>query len=254
MNNIPQIFNRRKIRQIRQRAAKDIGLHSFLADEVTERLRERLSDLQQKEFTAVLNVGGVSSNFAEHFNGSLIVNQDLAENMPEIGVAANEELLPYRDNSFDLVIGSLTLHLVNDFPGTLAQIRNILKKDGVFIASMLGGETLTELRQVMAEVEMEEMGGISPRVAPFSDVKTIGSILQRVGFADPVSDGEKIKVEYDNVLDLMHDLRGMGESSPMIKSGRPLTRSLIAKIDERYRAKFGGIIATFYVINITGHK
>jgi NADH dehydrogenase [ubiquinone] 1 alpha subcomplex assembly factor 5 len=259
MNKIPQIFNRKKVLLHRQRAS---GEHDFLVNEVASRMLERLDDMS-REFIAVLNIGAagnISHLLAKKAGVKLLVNQDLSQamlkNASGLKVLADEEKIPFAANSFDLVTSNLCLHLVNDLPGSLVQIRQLLKPDGLFIASMFGLDTLYELRQVMAEVEMESLSGMSPRIAPFTDVKTLGALAQRVGFALPVADGEVIQVSYTNVIELMHDLRGMGEASALVKSGRALTRDLIARIDGVYKDKFGdgegGIIATFNIINITG--
>ena len=123
---------------------------------------------------------------------------------------ADEEALPFGDAVFDLVVSALALQFVNDLPGTLVQIRRALKPDGLFLAALIGGETLTELRQSFAAAESEVEGGVSPRVAPFADLRDLGALLQRAGFALPVTDIDRVTVRYDFVFALMHDLRRMG--------------------------------------------
>ncbi|MCE3233437.1 MAG: putative SAM-dependent methyltransferase [Rickettsiaceae bacterium] len=262
MNNVPQIFNRKKILLHRQRASHSIKKHNFLINEVSGRILERLDDMS-RQFPSVLTISN-SSYLSEHLvkkiGVNLLVNQDLSFAMLQkttgLKVVADEETMPFAKSSFDLIISNLSLHLTNDLPGALVQINQILKPDGLFIASLYGLETLNELRQVMATIETEKTGGISPRISPFADVKTLGSLIQRTGYALPVADSEIIKVSYSNALELMHDLRGMGESNALIKTGRPLTRELISAIDSTYKQQFsdgeGGIIATFEIINITG--
>jgi NADH dehydrogenase [ubiquinone] 1 alpha subcomplex assembly factor 5 len=262
VNKVPEIFNRKKVQRHRQRASIVISEHDFLINEVAGRVLERLDDIS-REFESILNIGAIG-NISELLNRKsetkLLVNQDLSDGMLQkssgLKVVADEEKIPFANGSFDLVISNLCLHWVNDLPGALVQIRQLLKPDGLFIASMYGLDTLTELRQVMAEVEVAKLDGISPRVSPFTDVKTLGALAQRVGFALPVADSEVIKVSYNNIIELMHDLRGMGEANALCKSGRPLNRSLIAEMDAVYKQKFSdgenGIVATFNVINITG--
>ena len=172
-------------------------------------------------------------------------------------VAADEEVLPFADASLDLAVSALSLQFVNDLPGTLMQIRRALKPDGLFLAALLGGDTLTELRQAFAAAEAEIEGGISPRVAPFADLRDLGALLQRAGFALPVTDIDRLTVRYDSVFALMHDLRRMGATNvlgerrrtplaagnlgadgrnlcgALRRSGRPPARDL------RYRVAFG---------------
>ena len=115
-------------------------------------------------------------------------------------VVADEEALPFRDGAFDLVVSALSLQFVNDLPGTLVQIRRALRPDGLFLAALLGGETLTELRQSFAAAESEIEGGVSPRVAPFADLRDLGALLQRAGFALPVTDSDRVTVRYDSAV------------------------------------------------------
>src|SRR6202012_1571489 len=119
-----------------------------------------------------------------------------------------------------LVISALALQFVNDLPGALVQIRRALKPDGLFLAVLLGGETLTELRQAFAAAESDIEGGVSPRVAPFADLRDLGALLQRAGFALPVTDVDRITVRYDNVFALMRDLRRMGATNAQIARRR----------------------------------
>ena len=146
-------------------------------------------------------------------------------------VAADEEALPFRDASLDLVVSALALQFVNDLPGTLIQIRRALKPDGLLLAALAGGDTLIELRQAFAAAEAEIEDGVSPRVAPFSDVRDMGALLQRAGFALPVADVDRITARYDSPLALMHDLRRMGATNPLVeRSRRPLKRATLMRM------------------------
>ena len=141
----------------------------------------------------------------------------------------------FADGSLDLVVSALALHLVNDLPGTLVQIRRALKPDGLFLAALLGGETLTELRQAFAAAEAEIEGGVSPRVAPFADLRDLGALLQRAGFALPVADVDRLTVRYATPLALMHDLRRMGATNALIERRRtPLRRATLMRMAEIY--------------------
>jgi SAM-dependent methyltransferase len=174
-----------------------------------------------------------------------------------LAVAADEEALPFRDGALDLVVSGLTLHLVNDLPGTLVQIRRALKPDGLFMAALLGGDTLTELRAAFAAAEAEVEGGLSPRVLPFADLRDLGALLQRAGFALPVTDVDHLTVRYASPLALMHELRRMGAANPLVdRSRRPLRRATLARMLEIYAQRFADadarIRATFEIVYLSG--
>lgn len=176
---------------------------------------------------------------------------------PPLGVVADEEALPFADASFDLVVSALSLHWVNDLPGTLVQIRRILKPDGLFIGVALGGRTLTELRQSLLAAEEELRGGAANRVSPFMDVIDAAGLLQRTGFALPVADNDARTVRYANALSLLSDLRGMGETAAWASRGAPpLTRSILMRATEIYQQRFadsdGRVRATFEFVTLSG--
>jgi ubiquinone/menaquinone biosynthesis C-methylase UbiE len=174
-----------------------------------------------------------------------------------LAVVCDEEALPFRDASLDLVTSGLSLQFVNDLPGTLVQIRRALKPDGLFLAALIGGDTLSELRQAFATAEAEIENGVSPRVAPFADVRDLGSLLQRAGFALPVTDVDRFTVRYASPLALMHDLRRMGATNALVeRSRRPLKQAVLARMMEDYGARFadadGRIRATFEIMWLSG--
>jgi SAM-dependent methyltransferase len=172
-------------------------------------------------------------------------------------IASDDEWLPFADESFDLVTSILSLHAVNDLPGTLLQIRRVLKPDGLFIAAMFGGETLKELRVSFAAAEEATLGGVSPRVAPFADVRDVGGLLQRAGFALPVTDIERTLVRYRALPRLFADLRAIGETN-VLADRRPhaLSRRTLAAVVSEYRSRFADserrFPATFEIIFLTG--
>ena len=171
-------------------------------------------------------------------------------------VAAGEEALPFAEASFDLVVSALALHWVNDLPGALLQIRRVLKPDGLFLAAMAGGETLTELRQSLAAAESEIESGLSPRVASFVEVRAMGTLLQRAGFALPVTDVDRLTVRYASLAGLFRDLRTMGATNALTDRRRkPLRRSTIARAAEIYAERFadadGRLRATFDLLWIS---
>ncbi len=155
------------------------------------------------------------------------------------------------------MVSALALQFVNDLPGTLVQIRRALKADGLFLATLLGGETLTELRQSFAAAESEIEGGLSPRVAPFADLRDLGALLQRAGFALPVTDVDRLLVRYDSPFALMHDLRRMGATNALVARRRtPLRRATVMRMAEIYAQRFadadGRVRATFEIVWLTG--
>lgn len=243
-----QIFDRALIRHNRRRAQKDFSSHSFLSDWAAARLAERLDDIN-REFPLGVHIG--AGSFSHKKIGKLI-------RMDLIGgdVIADEEFLPFKDASLDLVICTMNLHCINDLPGALIQIKRALKPDGLFIAAMPGGETLYELRDALMNAELEVSGGASPRVFPFADKQQMGGLLQRAGFALPVVDSEIVTVTYDNIFKLFHDLRGMGEGNAIAERRRiPAGKSLFMRTAQIYAGKFsegGRLNATFEIIFLIG--
>jgi SAM-dependent methyltransferase len=167
------------------------------------------------------------------------------------------EPLSLAPGSIDLAVSALALQFVNDLPGVLAQIRCALKPDGLLLAAMIGGDTLTELRQSFAAAEAELEGGVSPRVAPFADLRDVGALLQRAGFALPVTDVDRIVVRYDSAFALMQDLRRMGATNVLVERRRaPTWRATMLRMAEIYNERFADpdsrIRATFDVIWLSG--
>ena len=147
------------------------------------------------------------------------------QSVTQIGLdSSDRETLPFQPESLDLAVSALALQFVNDLPGVLAQIRRALKPDGLLLAAMIGGDTLTELRQCFAAAEAECEGGVSPRVAPSADLRDIGALLQRAGLALPVTDVDRVVVRYDSAFALMADLRRMGATNILVERRRTPTR------------------------------
>jgi SAM-dependent methyltransferase len=168
-----------------------------------------------------------------------------------------DETLTLAPASIDLAVSALAFQFVNDLPGALAQIRRALKPDGLLLAAMIGGDTLTELRQSFAAAEAECEGGVSPRVAPFADLRDIGSLLQRAGFALPVTDLDRVVVRYDHALALMADLRRMGATNILVERRRtPTRRATLWRMAQIYGERFadpdGRIRATFDGVWLSG--
>jgi SAM-dependent methyltransferase len=174
-------------------------------------------------------------------------------------LALDEEALPFSANQFDLVVSALSLHWVNDLPGALLQIQRTLRPDGLFLASLYGGDTLGDLRAALTDAELEISDGASPRVSPFVDVRDAGMLLQRAGFSLPVVDAETITVSYPDPLALLHDIRGMGEANALLtRHQRPLRRAVLQRLFEHYANRHasdvGRITASFQIVTLTGWK
>jgi NADH dehydrogenase [ubiquinone] 1 alpha subcomplex assembly factor 5 len=254
------LFDRRAWRAHRDRAAGGVD---FLHREVAERLIDRL-DLVNRDFPAILDLGArggaLSRMLAERKGAALVVaaepSRKLLAAAPAPRVCTDPELSPFRDASFDLVASSLALHWCADLPGALIQIRRALKPDGLFLAAIFGGGTLAELRTALFEAELAEEGGVSPRVSPTVELSDAPALLQRAGFAMPVTDSETITVTYPDMLALMRDLRGVGETNALAARRRFLSRKTLARAGaiyaERFAANDGRIAATFEVLFLTG--
>jgi SAM-dependent methyltransferase len=257
----PLVFDRPLLRARRRRAAA-LGPATFLIDRVADDLAERLSTVLRR-FELAVDLATPTDAIARALATSnaigTIIRADAfsPDRRSGLAVVADEEALPFRDASVDLIVSGLALQFVNDLPGALAQVRRALKPDGLFIAALAGGDTLTELRQSFAAAEAEIEGGISPRVAPLADLRDMGALLQRAGFALPVTDVERITVRYASAFELMHDLRRMGATNALIERRRlPLRRATLLRMADTYAARFadadGRIRATFEIVWLSG--
>ncbi|MCW5771829.1 MAG: methyltransferase domain-containing protein [Rhodospirillaceae bacterium] len=265
------IFDRRAVRAHRDRAARRraIGADAeFLHREIGDRLLERLDEVK-RGFACVLDLGCrdgfLARALARRAGVERVMQADVSPAFARLARAANrffptvvadEETLPFAPGSFDLVVSNLALHWVNDLPGALIQLRRALKPDGLLLAAMFGGETLTELRQALLSAEITEEGGASPRVSPHADVRDAGALLQRAGFALPLVDRDRIQVTYEHVFSLMADLRLMGETNALRERRRGFTRrsTMLTAAEEylrRYADKSGRLIANFDIVYLT---
>jgi SAM-dependent methyltransferase len=262
MSSGPKIFDRRLL-CLRQRRARALGPATFLLDHAATELAERLAAVL-RQFDIAVDLGASSEAVGHALAASGKVKAIVAAAIDAgtldksfLRVASDEEGVPFADASLDLVVSALNLQFVNDLPGTLIQIRRALRPDGLFMAAMVGGESLNELRAAFADAESEVEGGLSPRVAPFADVRELGALLQRAGFALPVVDSERLTVRYDSVLALMHDLRRMGATNVLQeRRRRPLKRATLQRVAAIYADRFadadGRLRASFEIIWLSG--
>ena len=267
MTDTMQVFDRKLVRQRRERAAPGFAGADFLIRESAARLADRLLDVT-RSFPLALDLGCHTGAMGEELKTSPKIERlfqaDLSPRMARAAAIANgrpaicadEEFLPLAPQSLDLVLSNLSLHWVNDLPGALAQIRMALKPDGLLLATLFGTETLKELRSVLIDAEAEIAGGVAPRVSPFTNVRDAGNLLTRAGFALPVVDAETVTVTYSDMFKLMADLRAMGETNTVIERRHAPTRSDVflraaALYAERFADERGRITATFQIITMT---
>ncbi len=247
LNAAPILFDRAMLRARQARAQRGEPA-TFLLDRVTEDMVERLQAVT-RNFSDVADIWTPGTALQDLLRGRFT-------SIGHVGLDASETL-PLQPESLDLAVSALAFQFVNDLPGVLAQIRRALRPDGLLLAAMIGGDTLTELRQAFAQAEAECEGGVSPRVAPFADLRDVGALLQRAGFALPVTDVDRTVVRYDNAFVLMQDLRRMGATNVMIERRRTLTRpTTMLRMSQIYASQFsdpdGRIRATFDVIWLSG--
>lgn len=258
------VFDPELVERNRARAAR-IGDSSaaFLLDIAARELADRLTAVE-RQFPEAVELHGMTGATAQALLATgkvdrirrLETETSLGSERSNLAVAPIEEpgLAP---ESLNLVVSPLSAHVTNDTPGLFIQIRRALKPDGLFLAAIPGAGTLAELREALLSAEEELTGGVSPRVIPFADVRDIGALLQRAGFALPVTDVETYTVRYDSMFPLMRDLRHMGMANPLAgRSRRPVSRKLFVRAAEIYAERFsdpdGRIRATFAIVYVSG--
>lgn len=268
-----EIFDRTLLLERRRRLARRLGeagvdvLPDFLLGHAGSDVVDRLGMISRRFERAVV-IGSYHGPVARALEARGVASVVEVEPVAELldlsagrdRIVADEESLPFEAETFDLAVSVLALQYVNNLPGVLSQIRRLLQPDGLFIGVVLGGATLAELRQVMLDAEAAVTGGASPRVMPFIDVRDAGGLLQRAGFALPVTDVEMLEVTYPSALHLMRELKAMGAGNVLHeRSRRPMTRSVLFEAVERYGRQYpaadgepGRIGATFELVTLTG--
>lgn len=264
----PLIFDRTALRHQRDRRAKQFDDADFLIREVSERLFDRVLDIPRR-FPLALDIGchaGALGALALDSPVETLVQMDISpnfagraafENKTALTLCGDEEALPVTPGIFDLAMSCLSLHWVNDLPGALIQIKRALKPDGLFLGAIFGGDTLRELRAALLEAEIDILGGASPRVSPFADIRDAAGLMQRAGFALPVVDQETIEVTYETAFALMQDIRLMGEAGIVLERRKSFTpRSVFLRAAEIYAERHsnaeGRISARFDILFLHG--
>jgi SAM-dependent methyltransferase len=261
-----RLFDRALI-ETRRRRARRIGPATFLLDRVAEDFADRLAAVL-RQFERAVDLGTPTQAVRAALAGNSAIGSviavapafDAADPVADpapLRVVADPEALPFAAGSLDLVVSAFALQTVDDLPGALIQVRRALKPDGLLLAALLGGDTLMELRESFAVAESEVTGGVSPRVAPFADLRDMGALMQRAGFALPVTDVDRVVVRYSSPLALMADLRRMGATNPLVERRRvPLRRSVLARVLEVYAERFsdsdGKVRASFDIVWLSG--
>jgi SAM-dependent methyltransferase len=248
----------------RRRLARALaaGPAEFLLDRAVDEILDRLGAVKRR-FVHIADIGTPLPQLAARLANAETSVARLAPLPAVLGppsllrLVGDEELLPFKAESFDLAVSVLALHNVNDLPGALAQIRRCLRPDGLFLGCLVGGRSLEELRGALASAEIEIAGGTSPRVAPFADVRDMGGLLQRAGFALPVADVEPLSVRYANMFALLADLRAMGATNTLVERlRRPARRQFFLRAAETYARDHadadGRVRATFELIFLSG--
>ena len=263
-NDATRLFDRALWAARRNRAAATIGAADFLLREICDRIGERLEEVNRRFADALIldaGPGALAAAVAGRPGLDRIRQLEAAPAMAALTGAeiwdAPGEVLPVAEASADLALSALTLHAVNDLPGMLTQIRRALRPDGLFIGALFAGETLWELRAALTAAEIETTGGLSPRVAPMAEIRGLGALLQRAGFALPVADVDRLTVTYPSPLALLRDLRAMGEGNVLSERRRAFMRreTLIRTCEiyvERYGNSEGRVAATFDIAFLTG--
>lgn len=265
------VFDRRAKRMQRDRTTylPDYTVYEYIKDEFGYRLSDRVLDIK-REFDVLVDLGCGRGYVSKHFlketvktiyqceySERMLLQSAVSPEVPTQRIVVDEEFLPFKDESLDIVVSSLSLHWVNDLPGCFRQVHNALKKDGVFLGCLFGGDTLFELRVSLQLAEQEKEGGFAAHVSPFTSVQDLGNLLNRAGFTMLTLDVDEMVVTYPSIKELMYDLKGMAENNCAWSRKSHLRRATTARAEEIYKEMYGndqGVPATFQVIYFVGWR
>ncbi|KCZ85336.1 hypothetical protein HAD_06625 [Hyphomonas adhaerens MHS-3] len=263
----PRLFDRARVARNRDRAAPRYEDYAFLKEHVSRDIADRVQDTPRR-FERALDLGCHDGRLARILSGTgrvgAVEASDLSPAMVDAARAAgtdarvlDEETPSLPENRFDLIVSALSLHWVNDLPGTLVRLRQSLKPDGLFLGALFGAGTLAELRDCLMEAETEVSGGVSPRLSPLPGLKDMANLMQRAGFALPVADRDSVVVRYRDPARLLADLKGMGEQSALAPGMiRPLPRAVLDRALSLYRERHadpdGRVRASFEIVHVSG--
>jgi SAM-dependent methyltransferase len=254
-----KMFNRKALRNNYKRICKDFSNNNFIHHEIAHRIIETV--FVEKKFSSVLEIGSrdgyLSDQITYLYNPERIIKTEIIDDFfakKKLNLIADDEFLPFKKGSFDLIVSNLNLHFYNFIPQFLLQTKSMLKPGGIFIASFFGEENLSKLARVLFETESEICGGISPRMPPLIDVKTAANLFVKAGFLGVVSTLEKIEVSYKNAISFLKDLKSIGLSNIMNKrSARFFTETFLNRVCENYETICDGeVIANYEIIIVVG--
>ncbi|MBN8832036.1 MAG: methyltransferase domain-containing protein [Sphingomonadales bacterium] len=232
--NVPRIFDEQRRARRRDRAASNFAAHDFLYAAMAEEMLERLDDVT-RNFTRALVIGCPDRRLAQALEarGCAVTCGDPGALWATQagGVVLREDALPFAPESFDLILCCGTLDSVNDLPGALIGMNRALEPDGLLLVSFVGAGSLPMLRSALLAADGDRP---AQRIHPQVDVRALGDLLARAGFAMPVADQEALDVRYGSLFSLLADLRGMGAAQCLASAPPPLTRAGLARAAEAF--------------------
>jgi NADH dehydrogenase [ubiquinone] 1 alpha subcomplex assembly factor 5 len=245
------IFDRQAVKAHLLRAEKNWERHDFIWKRTAAALQDRLLDVK-RDFPHALELGVTPMVLTSEICAAKKI-ASLTTCAPLYGwgvdMVCDEEALPFEPQRFDLIVSNNHLHWVNDLPGALIQMKRALKPDGLLVFSMIGGETLHELRHAIAQAESEVTGGISPRVSPFAGLQDMAALMQRAQFALPVVDNELVTITYKDLTSMLHELRGMGQGNAVVQRHKKiLPKSFWPTVAHHYPSENGRLPASVEIL------
>ena len=256
---IPQIFDRNKVKMHRDRISDSFSNYDFLFKYYSDDILDRIEFFKESITPGVIleigaKNGHLSTNLSNFFPGSMVICSDLSKEMltfnpSQVKIALDEERMPFEKNTLNLIISNLAMHWVNDVPGVLCQIYDILKPGGIFIANFFGGKTLNVLKKTLLQAEINIGARVHSHISPMISAEMVPELIKRAKFDSQITDTNVSKIQYSSVFELMRDLKYMGESNALFGyENYPITRSLLKELsnitDEQFEEEFEIITIT----------